>query len=493
MARRTLLFRTLAVTLALSFFAAQCLAQSEPVLPQPGDTGISRDEQIQVGHKAMGQVYQQLPVLPDSNPVTQYVQQLGKRLAQSIPQQQSWPYEFHVIQQKEINAFALPGGPIFINVGTVTAASNEAQLAGVMAHEMAHVYMQHSAKQMKQNVGPSILAGVGQILGQMIGGVGGALASIGGQMVGGMWSMKYSREDEAQADSVGAIVMYKARYNPRSMAEFFQKLQEESGGGGPPQFLSDHPSPGNRVAAVENEIENWPPEQWVTNTASFNRVYQEAQSVKAYSAQEIEAGAKNGTWARQNQSNGSIPAGVSTTPQGGAAPAGNANIASVTYPQVRPSSTMTTIPSNQVFSIKYPSNWQAFEDQNGGITIAPAAGYSQGAVAYGVVFGGSKSQGDLAQTTQQILQGLTQGNAGMRQTSGLQQIRVNGTPGMSADLTGPSPVTDSRGQPLQEHDWLVTLQRRDGTVLYAVFVSPERDFNQLQNTYINMLRTLHVR
>ncbi len=489
MARRSLLSRTLAVTLALSFLLAQSWAQAEPVLPDPGNPGISRQEQEQVGQKAKGEVYQQMPVLPDSSPVTQYVQQLGKRLERVIPAQRSWPYEFHVIQQKEINAFALPGGPIFVNVGTITAAANEAELAGVMAHEMSHVYMQHSAKQMKQNTGPSILAGLGQILGSMIGGVGGALASIGGQMVGGMWSMKYSRADEAQADAVGAVIMYKSNYNPRALAEFFQKL--ESQGGAPPQFMSDHPSPGNRVAAVDKQIANWPPEKWVTNTAAFNTVHQQAQGVKAYTAQQIADGAKSGQWARQNQSQGSVPANVSTgSPQSSAAPAGNANIGSVSYQQVRPSSAMKQ-ESNNIFSIQYPQNWQAFQDQQGGFTIAPAAGYSQGAVAYGVVFGGA--QGDLNSATQQIVQNFTQGNAGMRQTSGAQQITVNGMQGMSVDLSGPSPVADSRGQPLAERDWLVTVQRPQGGVLFAVFVAPERDYPQLEKTFIAMLKTLHVK
>ena len=489
MARRSILSRTLAVTLALSFFVAQSWAQSEPVLPDPGNPGISRQEQEQVGQKAKAEVYQQMPVLPDSNPVSQYVRNLGARLVKVIPAQRSWPYEFHVIQQKEINAFALPGGPIFVNVGTITAASNEAELAGVIAHEMSHVYMQHSAKQMKQNTGPSILAGLGQILGSMIGGVGGAVASIGGQMVGGMWSMKYSRADEAQADAVGAIIAYKAGYNPRSLAEFFQKL--ESQGGSPPQFLSDHPSPGNRVAAVDKEIANWPPEQWATNTAAFNSVHQQAQGVKAYTAQQISDGAKSGQWARQNQSQGSAPSNVSTgAPQSNAAPAGNANIATASYQQVRPSSTMKE-ESNNVFSIRYPENWQAFQDQQGGFTIAPSAGYAQGAVAYGVVFGGA--QGDLNSATQQIVQGFTQGNAGMRQTGGMQQITVNGAPAMSVDLSGPSPVNDSRGQPLPEHDWLVTVQRPQGGVLYAVFVAPERDYAQMEKTFIAMLKTLHVK
>ena len=489
MARRSFVSRTLAVTLAVSFFMAQTWAQSEPVLPDPGNPGISKQEQEQLGAKAKAEVYQQMPVLPDSSPVSQYVRQLGARLVKVIPPDRSWPYEFHVIQQKEINAFALPGGPIFINIGTITAATNEAELAGVMSHEMSHVYMQHSAKQMKQSTGPSILAGLGQVLGSMIGGVGGALASIGGQMVGGMWSMRYSRADEAQADAVGAVIMYKAGYNPRSLAEFFQKL--ESQGGSPPQFLSDHPNPGNRVQAVDKEIANWPPEQWVTNTAAFNSVHQQAQHVTAYTAQQISDGAKSGQWARQNQGQGSVPSNVSTgAPQSNAAPAGNANIGSASYQQVRPSSTMKS-ESNQVFSMRYPENWQAFQDQQGGFTIAPSAGYSQGAVAYGVVFGGA--QGDLNSATQQLVQNFTQGNAGMRQTSGAQQITVNGAPAMSIDLSGPSPVLDSRGQPLPEHDWLVTVQRPQGGVLYAIFVAPERDFNQMQSTFVNMLKSLHVK
>jgi predicted Zn-dependent protease len=120
---------------------------SSPELPDPGSVGITKQEQEQVGRQAMAEVYKQVPVLPDSSPESQYVRQLGKKLAGVIPQEYSWPYEFHVIPQKDINAFALPGGPMFVNVGTIVAADNEAELAGVMAHEMSHVYLQHSAKQ----------------------------------------------------------------------------------------------------------------------------------------------------------------------------------------------------------------------------------------------------------------------------------------------------------------------------------------------------------
>ena len=126
---------------------------------------MSREEQIQLGRKAATEVYKQgMPVLR-IDPITQYVQRLGKKLVNQIPPKYSWPYEFHVVQQKEINAFALPGGPMFINVGTITAAKNEAQLAGVMSHEMSHVYMQHSAKQSGKLL-PNILSDWVRLRGQ---------------------------------------------------------------------------------------------------------------------------------------------------------------------------------------------------------------------------------------------------------------------------------------------------------------------------------------
>src|SRR5213078_323006 len=133
----------------------------------PGAVSMSREDQQKLGLQAATEVYKQMPVLPDSSPQTRYIQQLGRKLVKQIPEQYSWPYEFHVIQQKEINAFALPGGLMFVNVGTITAAQNEAQLAGVMSHEMSHVYMQHSAKQStspKRTIA-EVLGAVGGIFG----------------------------------------------------------------------------------------------------------------------------------------------------------------------------------------------------------------------------------------------------------------------------------------------------------------------------------------
>src|SRR6185437_7944223 len=193
---------------------------SVPQLPNPGNPGMSREDQEKLGLKAMAEVYKEMPVLPDSSPLTQYVQRLGAKLVKQIPAQYSWPYQFHVVEQKDINAFALPGGPMFVNVGTIAAAQNEAQLAGVMAHEMSHVYEQHSAKaatSTKRTIA-EILGAAGGILG---GSAVGDLARAGIQFGAGTLLMRYSREDESQADAVGAIIMYKAGYNPMELANFF--------------------------------------------------------------------------------------------------------------------------------------------------------------------------------------------------------------------------------------------------------------------------------
>ena len=285
--------------------AYQCLAQAGgPKLPDPGNPSISRDQQKQIGFQAAAEVYKQMPVLPDSSPETQYIRQLGERLVATIPPENSWPFEFHVVAQKEINAFALPGGQMFVNIGTITAAANEAQLAGVMGHEMSHVYMQHSAKQMQKAQLTQGLAGLaGAILGAR-GGTLGALGQAGVQVGAGMVMLKYSRSDEAQADQVGAMILYRAGYNPKALADFFKTLEAQGGSG--PQFLSDHPNPGNREVAIQKEIQLWPPVKYRSDSAAFAKVRRHAAGVKGYSAEEIAQGGKSGQWESLNKTNGAV-------------------------------------------------------------------------------------------------------------------------------------------------------------------------------------------
>jgi predicted Zn-dependent protease len=475
---------TSAVTVWL-VVSALAVSPSVPQLPEPGRVAMSREQQIELGHKAATEVYKQMPVLPDSDPITQYIQRLGKRLVQQIPPQYSWPYEFHVVQQKEINAFALPGGPMFINVGTITAAKNEAQLAGVMSHEMSHVYMQHSAKQSGKLL-PNILSGLGQIAGAVVGGVGGAIASAGGQLGGGLLSMRYSRGDEAQADAVGAIIMYKAGYNPMELANFFEILNKQ--GGAPPQFLSDHPNPGNRSAAIAKEIRNWPKKRYVGDSQEFETARKQAESVKAYSAQEISDGAKQGLWARQNMQTGAVPESMRASV---AASASSATLSDVSFEQVKPSNEFTQTRQNG-FSISYPANWISVSGQNS-LTIAPKAAVGQNAIAYGVVVSTvlDAKAGSIDQVARDLVQNLQQSNPGMRQNGDIRPIEVNGASARLVDLASNSPIQQN-GSPLPERDRLVVIPRGDGTYVYLICIAPERDFEALRPTYERTLDSVRV-
>src|SRR3954468_16320396 len=479
------------VAILLSIFIA-CplgLAQgAEPQLPDPGTVaGATKDQQIQLGQQAKAEVYKQMPVLPDSSPVTQYVQQLGKKLQASIPQDGNWPYEFHVIPQKDINAFAIPGGPIFVNLGTIQAADNEAELAGVIAHEMTHVYMQHSIKQMsKQSMAQGVLGVLGAVLGN---GTAGNLAKIGMQVGAGAIFMKYSREDEAQADAGGAIIMNKAGYNPKAMADFFQKLEQQGGNGGP-QFLSDHPNPGNRVQAVSNEIKNWPPKNFTSNDQALAQVKQQSNGIKTYTAQEIANGAKQGVWAQQNQQSGATPANL---PSSGA---GNADLAKLDPQQIKPSGTFNPL-QPPAFPIQYPDNWQTSGDPNSSVTIAPQACMGQTALACGAVISGMQPQNGGAvsvdDATQQLVQGMEQSNPGLKANGNPQTIQVNGGQARAVDLTGNSPVQQN-GKPVTERDRLVVVPSQQGNSLVTVvFVSPDNAQSQLQPAYQKMLQSLQVK
>lgn len=474
----------------VAFPAWPARSRQTPELPDPGHAGMSREKQEQLGLKTAAEVYKQMPVVPDSDPAAQYVQQLGKKLLTVIPRENSWPYQFHVVQQSDINAFALPGGPIFVNVGTITAAENEAQLAGVLAHEMSHVYMQHSAKQAPKQEWANILGALGGLLG----GAAGDLAQMGIQLGAGTLLMKYSRHDEAQADAVGAIIMYKAGYDPRALPQFFQKLEKEVGNGGP-QFLSDHPNPGNRVQAIDKEIAGWPRKQFLAANPAFQQVKAQAKGIKAYNAQQISAGAKSGLWAQQNQQSGAVPREIQAA--GGPAPAASAandaaTLSNVSYQQIAPSAEFKNFQGSN-FSLSYPVNWQAGAGQNSA-TIAPPAGVGQNAIAYGVIIATAQNVDatSIQDATDKLIQNLQQTNPGLRVYDSPRKIQAAGTEALSTMLAGNSPIRQG-DQSAPERDWLVTLATPSGGMMHIVFIAPESQFAQLQPTYQKMLESLQVR
>jgi predicted Zn-dependent protease len=453
---------------------------------------MSREQQHALGLQVAGEVYKQMPVLPDSSPETQYIQHLGKKLVATIPSEYSWPYEFHVVAQKEINAFALPGGPMFVNIGTITAAANEAELAGVMGHEMAHVYMQHSAKQASKAQWTQGLAGLASGVLGSTGGMLGQLAQYGIQFGAQGLMLKYSRGDESQADAVGTIILYKAGYNPQSMADFFKTLGSQ-GGAAPPQLLSDHPNPGNRELAIEKEISAWPAQNYVTNSAAFDKTRQHANGVKAYTGEEIAAGAKAGQWAAQNQRNGaSFNSAGHSSGSSALSPGAQVHAASPSLQNLLPSQQMVATDLGPI-KIARPQNWSVTMPQKEGeyVTIAPKAGMTANGVGYGVLINGAKTNGQGAsidELTSQLVQQLQSSN-GAKPVSKAQRIGVAGVEGRSVVMESISPFPSAKGEQT-ERDWLVAVPQSNDVVLFFVFVAPQAEFNRFQPTYEAMVKSV---
>jgi beta-barrel assembly-enhancing protease len=489
--------------LILASFATVVSAQSAaPTFPNPGKTSMSKENQHALGMEAAAQAYQQMPILPDSSPESQYVRQLGQKLVATIPQEYSWPFEFHVVPQKEINAFALPGGQMFVNVGTMTAAKNEAELAGVMGHEMAHVYMQHSAKQAGKGQTTSLIAGIasavlGGTVGGEMGGLVGQLGQMGIQMGAEGLMMKYSRNDESQADAVGAVILYKAGYNPQGMVDFFKTMGAQ-GGEAPPEFFSSHPNPKNRQQAIQKQISNWPAGNFSADNAAFANVQQHATQVRVYSQQEIQQGAKSGQWAQLNQRNGASmhSSGASGFPTRAEAEA-VASPTAVPLESVLPSTKMVNA-DLRVMQIHRPENWALVlpEQQGQFVTIAPQKGVTPTGVGYGVLLNGAAGPAgqkvSIDDMTTALIQQIQQNNE-LQQMGKPQPITVGGVDSRSTMLQSPSPFPDANGQPQKERDWLVTVPRNDGSMIFMIFVAPESDFARFQPTFEAMVKSAHFK
>lgn len=265
---------------------------------------FTEDQEIAEGNKVAAQVYQQQPVLKDSDPVSVYVRQLGERLVKSAPGY-SWPYNFHVVDSSEINAFALPGGTVFVNLATVTAAESEAQLAGVMGHELSHVVLRHATCNIGKQRKRGLIYGIGQAAaGATLGGYGG-VASEGIGYVAGLNFLHMSRESEQQADLLGVQILYDSGYDPRGMPQFFETIQSKYGTGGA-QFLSDHPNPGNRVQYVNAKIAQLPPRTENTrSTPAFAKAHAFAAARVPLTPEQTKAGAWRSSSSYQHSGPGS--------------------------------------------------------------------------------------------------------------------------------------------------------------------------------------------
>jgi beta-barrel assembly-enhancing protease len=247
------------------------LFAQEPTRFHPGFNLFSKQQDVQLGQESAAQVRRQMPLVKDPF-LNDYVSRIGQRLASTPEARDSgFPFTFEVVADPSINAFALPGGPMFINTGLLKAVDNEAELAGVMGHEMSHVILRHGTNQASKAQLiqlPALLAGQAGG-GSMLG----SLARVGVGLGANSVLLKFSRGAESQADLLGSHVMAESGYNPLELAHFFEKLNSQ-GSQRTLQFLSDHPNPGNRERAIEEEADRLPQRNYSYQTGEFQRMKQ---------------------------------------------------------------------------------------------------------------------------------------------------------------------------------------------------------------------------
>ena len=417
------------------------------------------DQEVQLGRQGVAEIEKQLKLLPPDHPMSKFINQLGQSLAAKAPGYK-FPYTFKVVREKSINAFALPGGPIYVHTGLIDAAS-ESQLAAVMGHEISHVVMRHSTRQASRAMKAQIpLAILGGVLGAGVGGWAGALGQMGMSLTAGSVMMKYSRDAETESDMVGAQIMYDAGYNPEAAVSFFQKLKEQSGGSGGPQFLASHPDPGNRARDISKILSRFP-----------------AKTYKPMDSAEYLA-AKNS---------------LSDLGPQNATPQPLPDIARLKIQNIS-SQTLKTF-QHSAFSIDYPDNWQIGGNASDGVSISPEGGSANGTIAYGVMISGFQPKtrsNDLDDALRELTSDIQMSNPGMTLANSPQAFTLNGRQARRLDWLGTSAVQE-KGQPLKERVRLVAFQGKSRVILYLVFIAPDPDFQALWPTYEKMLNSMRVR
>ena len=455
---------TVAFTLwAMLLLPLSAIAQTRVTMPK---NKYKIQDDVKIGNDASQQVQQQFPILNDRQ-TQAYVERVGERLVAAIPaafRQPAFDYRFQVVNARDINAFALPGGPMYVNRGMIEAAKNEGEMAGVMAHEISHVALRHAtAQQTKLNSPLNQILGIGAVLGGAILG-GGTGAQIGQMIVAGRF-LQYSRDYETQADILGARIMADAGYDPRDLANMFRTIAGESGGSRAPEWLSSHPDPGNRFQKINQEasylnVSSNP----IKVTQEFARTQERLRAMpQARSMAEIERDYKSG--------------------QSGSSPIANGRYSNnVPYPSTR----YRTDQSGNWIRMNVPSNWQEMSGQSD-VTFAPEGAYGNQGITHGAMVGIYRARGgSFDQATQDYVNGIVQANPYLRQQSGYSRTNVAGRQAYATTLVGRSPVTNR-----SESVTVYTLPMRSGDLLYIAGVAPTDDayrYNSAFRTMVNSLR-----
>ncbi len=242
----------LLIMLAFAAFAVFNFMRSKQVNEVTGEEqyiSLTESQEIQLGLQATPELIQQFGGLYQNQELQDYVDEVGFFLVnQSVARNTDWQFEFHLLDDpKTVNAFALPGGQVFITTAMYERLETEGQLAGVLGHEIGHVLARHGAQrmakaQLTQGLTQAVLIGADPNSAQFA------------QMIGQMVNMKYGRDDELESDRLGVQIMSDSGYDPRAMIGVMEILAEASGGGAPPEFFSSHPNPDNRIGKIQEAI-----------------------------------------------------------------------------------------------------------------------------------------------------------------------------------------------------------------------------------------------
>jgi Zn-dependent protease with chaperone function len=478
-----------ALLLSLTLVSAASVVAA-PTQVKPGFNVFSAEQDVEIGRQSAVEAEKQLPLLNDRN-TQSYVESVFSRLAAQAPGAK-FPYQIRVVNARDINAFALPGGFIYVNRGVLTSARTEGEVAGVLAHEISHVALRHGTNNATKSY--MTQAGLG-VLGGILGrGQPNSTAQII-NIIGGLGMnavfLKYSRDAETQADVVGAQIMARAGYDPMEMANFFELLRQQSGSqGGAAPFFSDHPAPANRQARIQQEVKaiGATNVRRTAGNAEFTRAQANLRGMgTAPTMAEISRGGG------RTSSSPSYPSG--RTPQGRQTGNGNVRIEA-------PSTRYTDFRQrDDFFEMQIPSNWRAYEAQNGfGVTIAPEGGVvdngnGQESIVYGVIvnhydpFEGSSGRRNatIDQATTDLINQIRQGNSHLQVASRGRRETIDGQPGMSTTLSGTSPVTGE-----EERVTVVTRQMGDGHILYTLLIAPGRDYAAVSTAFNRMVQSLRV-
>lgn len=434
---------------------------------KPGFNLFTPQQDIELGRRSAQEVTQQVSLLNDAQTVN-YIRGLGQKLAARAP---GFPftYQFAVVATREINAFALPGGFIFVNAGTIAAAKNEGELAGVMAHEISHVALRHGTNQASK----AYLAQRGlNILRSIAGGsdhpnVDQIITSIGGSGAN-MLFLKFGRTAESQADLEGAGIMARAGYDPRDMVGFFKTL-ESRGGSRPPEMISDHPNPGNRAAAINQALP--------TLGVSAHPLHDSNEF------EQVKARLTGGNQAAMGTSE--KPARVGPRDPNDIKPGARPDNASGAFKQFQS--------KDGSFSLQYPENWDALIADDSNMIFAPKGAYGQVdqsiVVTHGVFIGAvAPESGDLEKANAAFVRQQVEINPDFRVVRQPQQISFGDRTGLATVVAGPSTVTG-----VVEVDVIYTTATANGRLFYLITMVPEDEMKTYEPTFQQIMSSLRLK